>query len=123
MKKQRVLIVEDDAWLAEQHARVLGLAGYDPTTVPHALAAIAAVDSVKPAVIILDVLLTGSTAFALLHELQSYTDTAKVPVILCTNLAEDIELDTVRPYGIRRILDKTTMEPGDLVTAVRSVLA
>lgn len=119
---QSILIVEDDVWLAAQHARVLEKAGYRTTTSPHALAAIVAVDEVHPDAIILDVLLTGSTAFAFLHELQSYTDTAQVPVVLCTNIAEEIRLEDVRSYGVRRILDKTVMEPDDLVTAVKSVL-
>ncbi len=122
MSSQTILIVEDDVWLAEQQARVLKKAGYTTAVSPHAAAAIDAVDDVHPDAIILDMLLGGGTAFALLHELQSYADTGVIPVILCTNLAEDVTIDDARPYGVRRILDKTTMEPDDIVTAVRSVL-
>jgi len=122
MSQQSILIVEDDIWLAEQQSRILKKAGYKTTISPHALAAIEAVDDGKYDVIILDVLLTGSTGFALLHELQSHSDTNIIPVILCTNLATDLSLDDVKPYGVRRILDKTTMEPDDVVVAVRSVL-
>ena len=74
MKTPKVLIVEDDEWLAEQHLRVLSLAGYEATIALHAIAAIQLIDDIHPDVIILDVLLTGNTAFALLHELQSYGD-------------------------------------------------
>ncbi|MEP7204690.1 MAG: response regulator [Candidatus Saccharibacteria bacterium] len=123
MKKISVLIVEDDSWLAEQQVRILEKAGYQATISPHPIAAIKAVDADHPDVIVLDVLLTGSTAFALLHELQSYGDTGGIPVILCTNLASELALDNLAPYGVRRILDKTTMLPDDIVTAVRSVLA
>jgi DNA-binding response OmpR family regulator len=123
MKKPNILIVEDEVWLAEQHARVIKKAGYEPTISPHALSAIAAIDDIHPEAIILDVLLTGSTAFAFLHELQSYTDTADIPIILCTNIASDIDMKDLKSYGVRRVLDKTTMEPDDLVTALRSVLA
>lgn len=122
MSSRKILIVEDDPWLAEQQSRVLQKAGYHTSVSPHAIAAIAAVDDDLPDVIVLDVLLTGSTAFALMHELQSYADTGGIPIILCTNLAADISIDDVRPYGVRRILDKTTMEPDEVVTAVRSVL-
>ncbi|MDB5167469.1 MAG: response regulator BaeR [Candidatus Saccharibacteria bacterium] len=122
MSKQTVLIVEDDPWLAEQHARVLTKAGYKTSISPHAEAAIDAVDDVHPDVIVLDMLLTGSTAFALMHELQSYGDTSVIPIILCTNLAADMNLDDVKPYGVQRMLDKTSMLPDDVVTAVRSVL-
>ncbi len=123
MKKRSLLIVEDDEWLAEQQARVLTKAGYKVARSPHAMAAIDAVDDEQPDAIILDMLLTGSTAFALMHELQSYGDTSGIPIVLCTNLAGDIALEDVAPYGVRRILDKTTMAPDDVVTAVRSVLS
>lgn len=117
-----VLIVEDDKWLAEQFARVIKTAGYETTVSLHALAAIKAIDDINPSVIILDVLLTGSTAFTLLHELQSYTDTGKIPIILCTNLASELKFEDLEVYGVKRILDKTVMMPDDLVAAIKSVL-
>ncbi len=122
MKKPLILIVEDDAWTAEQHARMLEKAGYATRISPHAIDAIVAVDEIRPDAIVLDVLLTGSTAFALMNELQSYSDTGSIPIILCTNLAPEISIDDVRPYGVKRILDKATMEPDDLPAAVRSIL-
>lgn len=122
MSVQSVLIVEDDEWLAQQYQRVLVNAGYQVFISPHALAAINIIDDVHPVAIILDVLLTGSTAFTLLHELQSYGDTGIIPIILCTNLAGDLSLENLKPYGVKRILDKTTMLPDDLVTALKSVL-
>lgn len=118
-----VLVVEDDTWLGEQYVRILSDAGFEATLVPHAIAAIEAIDDIKPQAIILDVLLTGNTAFTLLHELQSYTDTSELPIILCTNMAAELSLRDVEPYGVRRILDKVTMQPEDMVTALRGVLA
>jgi DNA-binding response OmpR family regulator len=116
------LIVEDDVWTAENHARVLMAAGYKTAIAPHAISAIHLVDDFKPDVIILDILLTGSTAFALMNELQSYSDTGMIPVVICSNLASDLDADDLSAYGIKRILDKSTMEPDDIVAAVRSVL-
>lgn len=122
MNNATILIVEDDKWFAEQHARVLSKAGFKTFISQHALAAIQAVDDIHPDAIVLDVLLTGSTAFALLHELQSYGDTGKIPIILCTNLASEMSLDDLKPYGVKKILDKATMKPDDVAAAVRSVL-
>lgn len=118
----RVLLVEDDAWLSEMEASVLTKAGYTVTIAPHALAAIEAIDDKAPEVIILDVLLAGSTAFALLNELQSHVDTKAVPVILCTNLADQFDSNKLSEYGVKRVVDKTTMVPDDLVAAVKVVL-
>jgi CheY-like chemotaxis protein len=122
MKRSSVLIVEDDKWLAEQYARVLKLAGYKTTVSLHALAAIEVIDDIHPDAIVLDVLLAGSTAFALIHELQTYEDTGKIPIILCTHLASELSLENLKPYGVKRIIDKSVMVPDDLVSAVKSVL-
>jgi len=118
----KILLVEDDPWLAELEVRTLSAAGFEVAHSPHALSAIVAIDDIKPDVVILDVLLTGTTAFALLHELQSYEDTGKLPIILCTNMAESLKLEDMKSYGVRRIVDKSTMKLDDLVAAVRSVI-
>jgi DNA-binding response OmpR family regulator len=118
----RVLLVEDDPWLSELEADVLTQAGYEVILSPHAPSAIAKIDENQPDIIILDVLLTGSTAFALLHELQSYGDTKLVPIILCTNMAESLKLEDLKVYGVRSIVDKSTMHPDDLPSAIRTVL-
>lgn len=121
-KTKRVLIVEDDEWTAEQYIRVLKTAGYEGKYVTSALDAIEAIDAYLPEVLVLDVLLTGQNAFALLHELRSHTDLASIPVILCTNSADLFATEDVSVYGVRRVLDKATMLPHDLVAAIKKVL-
>ncbi len=117
-----VLIVEDDKWLAEQYARVLEAAGYKTNIALNALMAIDMVDINLPDAIILDVLLTGSTAFALLNELQSYIDTGTIPIILCTSIAGELSIKDLALYGVKQIIDKTTMLPEDLITALKRLL-
>lgn len=117
-----VLIVEDDEWQAEQYQRSLTAAGIRTEVVPHALAAIDTIDAVVPDAIVLDVLLPGANAFTFLHELRSHADLAGIPVILCTNSADQIAEDDVAAYGVMQVLDKTTMVPADLPKAVKKVL-
>ena len=121
MNALAVLIIEDDLWLAEQYSRMLLSAGYIVTIASHAQVAIQMIDDNQPDAIILDMLLTGSTALALLHELQSYGDTGVIPIIMCTNLANELSLDNLRSYGVRKIIDKTTMTPDDLIVALRDI--
>jgi len=119
----RVLIVEDDAWLAEHYQRVCKRAGFETRHAPNAVDAMMMIDDDAPEVIILDMLLAATTGLTLLHELQSYGDLAHIPVIVCTNSAKDIDSALLQPYGVRRVLDKTIMHPDDLVAAIRSVIA
>lgn len=119
---QKVVVVEDDAWLAEHYLRVLRRAGYETYHAAHALGAIDVIDDVKPHAILLDVLLTGTTALALLHELRSHADLADIPIVLATNLADQIDIQDVKGYGVRRMLDKASMQPEDIAAAIRAVL-
>lgn len=122
MKKASILIVEDDEWVAEQHIRVLQTAGFRANYVVHTIDAIDAIDAHLPDAIVLDVLLTGQNAFTLLHELRSHADLAAIPVILCTNSADALADEDVAAYGVRQVLDKATMQPTDLVAAVKKAL-
>lgn len=122
MKSPFVLIVEDDEWQAEQHVRTLTQAGMQAEWVEHAFGAMDSIDAHHPDVIVLDVLLTGQTAFTLLHELQSHADLASIPIIFCTTSAADLIQEDVEVYGVKAVLDKTTMAPHDLVAAIKKVL-
>jgi CheY-like chemotaxis protein len=124
MKKHQdnVLVIEDDMWLGEQFERTLTHAGFAVRRTTNGHAAMELIDEHAPDAIVLDLLIIGGTGLTLLHELQSYQDTGDIPVVLCTNLAAQINLDDLAPYGVRRIIDKTTMHPDDIVTALRSVL-
>ncbi len=118
----RALLVEDDLLLAQQFIRILEKDGVAVVYARHAGEAIAAVDEELFDVIILDILLPATSGFALLHELQSYSDTAQVPVIMCTSMASDMRLDELHSYGVRRLIDKVTMEPSDMGAAIRAVI-
>lgn len=122
MKRLKVLVVEDERWLAEQQKMLLEKAGFDVEISPHAHAAIIQIDSFQPDVILLDVLLPGGTGFGLLHELQSYNDVGSIPVIICSGTADDLPTEQMEKYGVKRVLNKATMQPDDIVGAVRGVL-
>lgn len=122
MKQVTVLIIEDDPWFAEQQERVLAGAGFHVERAANGLAGMQLLDKTRPDALLLDVFLPGPNAFVLLHEMQSYTDLSKLPVILCTSIAPDIALSKVQPYGVRSVLDKETMRPSDLIAAIRREL-
>lgn len=122
MAAPSVLIVEDDDWFAEQQVRTLSAAGFSVDRAAHGLAAIGILDRSTPDILILDIFLPGPNAFALLHELQSYPDLGSLPVIVCSNGAADVPPGALTGYGVRQVIDKTHMQPGDLVAAVKREL-
>ena len=75
----------------------------------NALTAIAEIDKEVPEMIFLDVLLDGPDGFTFLHELRSYPDLAKVPVVIISSL--DFDGQSLSEYGVVACLNKSEMRP------------
>lgn len=118
-----VLIIEGEPWLGEHFERTLGKDGFVVRSVSNAYGAMDMINERLPDVIVMNLQLSGAGGLNLLHELQSYTDTGKVPVIVCSDRATELSIDELRPYGVARLLDTVTMQLQDLSAAIRSVLA
>ena len=73
-----------------------------------------------PALIILDVLLTGPDGFTLLNELLSYPETSQIPVLLISSL--NLGQMSLQAYNVRAILNKETFTPADFVNQVQDIL-
>ena len=119
---KHVLIIDDDRWFAELLAKRLRGINVDVQIAAHALEAMVAIDERPPAVIILDIFMPGPNGFVLLQELQSHSDLAQIPVVICTTSAGELCVKDMAAYGVCQILDKSTMTPQSAVAAVRKVL-
>lgn len=121
-KHQTILVVEDDLWFAQQHLRRLEAAGFTAKHVTDGMSGIAAIDDEIPDAMVLDLFLPGPNALALLHEMKSYSDLSRIPVIVCTSSTTMLSMEKLAPYGVVAIVDKVTMKPDDVVRAVRKAL-
>lgn len=119
---KNVVIIEDDRLLSSHLKLLLNRAGYTPHVAHHGPGAIKLIDEVAPEVIVLDMLLGGSTAMPLLNELVSHEDLALIPIVLLTSLGSELDETSLKPYGVREILDKTKATPQDIVAAVGACL-
>lgn len=120
--KNKILVVEDDKWFREYLEKIISAEGHEVESASNAYEAIDKIDKILPDVIVLDILLPGSNGVALLNELSSYSDTRVVPVIICSAVSESIPKKNLERYGIKKVLDKTTMDPGDLLISIRNLL-
>jgi len=107
-------VVDDDGGWLGYYERLLS--GYEVETFRDGVAVMERMREVVPDVMILDVLLTGPTGFAVLDEMQSYEDLGRVPVIVVSGveLVEDLS-----EYGVVRVLNKDNMRPEELLEALK----
>ena len=69
-------------------------------------------DGELPEMIFLDIMPDGPDGFTLLNELISYDDTAKIPVVIMSQLA--ILKEELGVYSVVGILNKDEMTPQDI---------
>lgn len=122
IKQKKILVIEDDTWLADYLAGIISKAGFEVEISHDGYSAIDKIDDNIPDVIVLDVFLPAANGFALLHELQSYSDTCNIPVVLCSSYEIDSgQQESFQDYGIKRFLNKVTMTQDDIIGALRAV--
>ena len=112
-----IFVIEDDEIMAECVARACG----DGSEIRVFSNAIEAMDAIAgrgiPNLIFLDVLLDGPDGFTFLNEMVSYTDTAKIPVVLVSSL--DFSDRDLSMYGVVGVLDKAKMLPTEIKRYVK----
>ena len=120
MSTKHVLLIEDDAWLADSYRDVMSSNGMDCDIVATAEEEMDSINASAPDVIVADIMLGDHTVISLLHELQSYEDTQKIPVIICSSIAKSAAhmQEQLHEYGVVEILDKATVTPESLATTV-----
>jgi DNA-binding response OmpR family regulator len=117
-----ILLVEDDAWIAECYSRWLQADGHRVRVSCDAQEAIDYVDDLPPDLIVLDLLLPHANGVQLLHTLQSYSDLASIPVLLCSSSLTD-DMPDVTHYGITQVLPKAELTPHRLRAEAKQALA
>ena len=114
--KPKLIIVEDDGWFAESLVGVLD--DFDSRIVRNPDSAFAMIDEFQPDVILGDVILGSKNIFTLLNEMQSYTDTSQIPIVLLTGAAKQIDPKDVVIYQVQRILNKAETNPREVSEAL-----
>ena len=106
-----IFVIDDDEIMRECIARACG--GMEVREFGDGIAAMEAInEGVMPGLVFLDILLDGPDGFTFLNEMVSYTDTARVPVVVVTSL--DLVGMDLAAYGVVGVLLKDTMRPEEI---------
>jgi DNA-binding response OmpR family regulator len=120
---KKALIVDDDVWLADNYRLFLEKSGWQVNVTTKAADAINLIDDIKPNVVLLDVMLPWSSASALLNELQSHSDIANIPIVLCSSLdLAAYSANDLAEYGVRQVIDKTKVTLNELCEALETAI-
>jgi CheY-like chemotaxis protein len=108
------LIVEDDPQAAELLCGVLAKAGFSATVAPDGEKALELLKTIKPCLILLDILLPGMSGWEVLDAVKSKQETRDIPVIV-VSITED------RKLGFARGVLEWFVKPVDRGTLVKAL--
>lgn len=117
----RVLVVEDEAAIAELISLNLRHAGYDVVVAADAAQAQAAVDGILPDLVLLDWMLPGQSGLGLARQWRSDARTRDLPLIMLTARADETDKVAGLDAGADDYLSKP-FSTNELMARIRAVL-
>lgn len=121
-KGRKILLIEDDAFLAGVYATKFGLEGFDVFQAADGEAGLKAAEKHEPDAILLDILMPKMDGFEVLRRLKRDPKLGKVPVLMLTNLGQKEDVERCLKEGADDYLIKAHFVPGEAVRKVKRVL-
>ena len=123
LKNVKILLVEDDSFLASVYATKFELEGFSVFHAPDGEAGLQMAEKVMPDIILLDILMPKMDGFEALHRLKLDPKLVKIPVIMLTNLGQKEDVERCLKEGAVDYLIKAHFVPGEAVKKVKKVLS
>lgn len=120
--KSHILLVEDEIALSKAMSEALRSDGYSVDTALDAERASASLNTRKPDLILLDIILPGKNGFELLREIKADARYSDVPVVILSNLGDEEEIKQGMSLGAVDYLVKADYDLMDLVRSVEKHL-
>ncbi len=122
MKKNNILIVEDDKFLRELISQKLVKDGYDISLAVDGEEGIKKIKEEKPDLVLLDLILPGIDGFEVLTQAKKDVTTAKIPVIILSNLGQKEDIERGLKLGAVDYMVKAHFTPGEIIEKIKKVL-
>jgi DNA-binding response OmpR family regulator len=119
---KKVLIIEDDPAISRLVDFSLKNEGYETATASNGLDGIRKAKYETPDLVILDVMLPGMDGFEICHRLRTESDTEKLPILMFSAKAQEIDKTTGIKVGADDYLPKPAA-PEEIIKRVEKLLA
>ncbi len=119
---KKIAIIEDEASISGALRKVLENAGFKVCQAYDGVEGLILIQSEKPDLILLDIVMPKMDGLTMLKELQAQEWGKDIPVIMLTNLADNKRVAEAMGRGIYSYLEKTAWRLEDVVAEVQKKL-
>lgn len=121
-KNKKVLIVEDDPFIADVYVLKLESEGYSVETAEDGILGLEALKKKKFDVVLLDILMPNMDGFKVLEQIKKNPTISQTPVIILTNLSQKKDIQKGIELGASDYIIKTKFTPTEVVKTIAKVL-
>jgi CheY-like chemotaxis protein len=118
-----ILLAEDDRFLRKAADTALRRHGFSVVTATNGEEALEALRTMKPDLILLDLIMPKVQGFEVLRSVKENPATAHIPVVVLSNLGQEGDVKRAMESGATAYFVKANLTLEDMVTQVESVLA
>lgn len=122
IENKNVLIVEDDALLAQVLGRIFTEENFNVVNVMEGLEVMDVAKKMKPDIILLDLILPGLDGFGVLKLLKEDSQTKDVPVVIISNLEEVSDVKSAKVLGAEEYFIKANIQLDKILQFVKKRL-
>lgn len=119
---KKILVAEDDRFLANAYKLKLGKAGYEVKVAEDGEEVLAILKDFTPDLIILDLVMPKLDGFAALAEIKKSERLKDTPVIVASNLGQEEDVERARKEGAVDYILKADMSMATLIQKIKSLL-
>ncbi len=116
---KKILIVEDDVFLANIYMKKFSSEGYDIFFALDGKKGFSLIKQKKPDLVLLDIMLPEMNGFEILENMQKDEELKDIPVILLTNINQRDDIERGYSLGAKDYIIKTFFTPGEVVEKVK----
>jgi len=122
--KQRILIIEDDSFLAGIYAKKMELEGFEVSFASSGEDGLKLAAKDRPDLIVLDLRLQPDRmdGFEVLEKLKGDADLTSVPVLVLTNLGQKEDIDRCLRLGAAGYIIKAHALPHETMRRIKEIL-
>lgn len=120
--KPKILVVEDDTFLAGMYLTKLSLEGFEVELAGDGREGLKKAKEWLPDVILLDIVLPLMDGFGVLESLKNDSTTRDIPVMLLTNLGQRNDVERGLGLGAADYLIKAHFMPSEVIEKVKRLL-
>lgn len=118
----KILLIEDDPFILKMYETKFRLEKLETRIAENGQKGLDLLESYDPDIVLLDLMMPEKDGFQVLQEMRANEKWQRLPVIVLSNISQEIDIERARELGATDYFVKTSLTPQQVVDKIKEVL-